>query len=252
MNYSTSTKQQYRYWCRRLMRHAHAPSLKDISFDEMTAFFRSLSHTSQRTAWNAWNAIHAAFHHADIWPSLTPEFRKQFEREFLSLRPLKLPRTFPLADTLFIPPDDCEAWLSAVSPVSMQLACWLCYDPGLDAAFVARLTIDAAKVIHIPATQQNALRQQIARAACERSPFLFPSPRDATQPVKPMALTQALRRARKGLTLPGGAGFRLIRTVGIVTRLREDGAHPHQIMREAGIHDRRGFQRYVTLARRGI
>ncbi len=248
MNYSTNTKQQYRQWCRRLMRHAHAPTLRDISFDDITAFFLSLAHTSPRTAWNAWNAIHAAFHHADIWPTLTPEFREQFDREFLSLRPRKLPRTFPLADTSMISPDACEAWLSAVSPASMRLACWLCYDPGLDAAFVARLTLDAAKLIRVPATQQDALRQQIARATIERSPFLFPSPRDAMQPVKPMALTQALRRARVGLSLPIGAGFRVLRVVGIVRRLREDGVDPNQVMREAGIHDRRVFRRYCDIA----
>lgn len=229
------------------MRHANAPSLKDISFDGITSFFRSLAHTSERTAWNAWNAIHAAFHHADIWPTLMQEFRERFEREFLGLRPRKLPRTLPMADTSMISPDACEAWLSAVSPASMRLACWLCYDPGLDAAFVARLTLDTVSLVSVPTTQQDAFKQQIARATCERSPYLFPSPRDATQPVKPMALTQALRRARTDMSLPIGAGFRVLRVVGIVRRLREDGVDPNQVMREAGIHDRRVFRRYYEL-----
>lgn len=248
---NTNSKSQYRYWARRFLRESAVSRLRDASFEDMSRFFLSLADKSPRTVWNAWNAIYAAFHAPTVWPELSPDFREQFERDFLSLRPRKLPKTLPLCDTIMISPDEAERWLTAVSPASLRLACWLCYDPGLEASFVAGLTLDVLPLLAVPDSQQDALTQQIQRAKAEQTPYLFFG-RDTSQPVKPLALSQALRRAavrlrQKGVILPTGAGFRLLRAVGIVRRLREDGADPNQVMREAGMIDRQAFQRYVVL-----
>lgn len=249
-----NSRATYRYWARRFLRETDTPRLRDASFETLTRWFASLRGKSPRTVWNAWNALSAAFHAPTVWPELTPGFREQFDRKFLSLRPRTLPKTLPLCDTALMSPDDIERWVLAVSPASLRLACWLCYDPALDATLVAGLTLDMLPLVGVPASQQAALTQQIQRAKAEQSPYLFFG-RDATQPVKPLALTQALRRAavrlrKDGMRLPIGAGFRLLRTVGIVRRLR-DGIDPNQVMREAGILDRQAFQRYVKFAQAG-
>lgn len=248
---NANTKTQYRYWARRFLRDTSTPRLRDASFEAVTQFFLSLSDQSPRTAWNAWNALNAAFHAPTVWPELTPEFREQFDRDYLSLRPHCLPKTLPLCDTSLMSPDEAERWLLAVSPASLRLACWLCYEPGLDASFVAGLTLDMLPLVAVPASQRAEMKQQVLRAKAEQSPYLFFG-RDTAQPVKPLALTQALRRAAgrlrtEGVTVPTGAGFRLLRTVGIVRRLREDGLDPNQVMREAGLADRVTFRRYVAL-----
>lgn len=243
-----TTRREYTYWVRRLRRFAHTTTSPNITLDRLSAFFTSLRerNNAPKTVRVAWSAVYK--HFIAILPQMPIAFQAGFSVTMQSCYPKRIGRSLLLRDTQLVAPDVIEAWLQAITPMHHQLIAWLCYCPGLSAEHAVALRLTDAQALIIPEHLRVWFRLYCHKLYSQHAVWLFPG-RDGRH-IGTSTFFKALERAKAGQGLPSGTGVRLIRTVGIVKRLREDGADPNLVMLESGVKTRQSFLPYLKLAMR--
>jgi hypothetical protein len=238
-----TSRKTYSTWIRRLLAVSQRSDRHSVTLTDVEQFFLKLADTYQnspKTCRVAYYAIRR--HYTKCLPEMPEAFQRGFEQILRACKP-QSSRSLPLPDTALIRPEEAEAWLQAIANPILQSMAWLCYNPGLMAQAICELPPESGKYLPIPEHLQSFWGEHLRTVKREKSRRLFP--------YTVHSLYKALNAGKHAAGfLQSGAGVRLLRTVGIIRLLREDGRDPNQVMREAGILTRQAFLPYLKLAGR--
>lgn len=216
--YAPATWKTYLGWLGQLKTFATQPKAEHITVAQIEAWLVSITHLSPRSQMNARQAIRAIYYHV-LWPRLTNEFRQEFllrihnhlKSRHRTGRWKKRLGKLPAPDVQLPTPENCECWLSLLTPGKPQRACITVYAKGLPP--------------HIAATQQKT-----------------------SVPAMQKALRQARARARIiGINIGTGSGLRAIRCVAILNRIQH-GEDPLRICQAVKLRSIASLKPYLRLA----
>lgn len=232
---SDSTRQQYYYQLRRLLKFAGVKKVKAVTFDGLHDFLVDAANRySPRTCAGIYTALRHIFN-AVYGDSLPKEFAR-----LLSTRP-KQPKTLPGGEYDILTEATIRQWCENAPP-AYQAACALLYEPGLSMAQAVSLTPESVihygsqvivdgKRLPVWSPFRSRLFRQAQLAKAQEQVWLIPSPRGGH--VGAAALKKALHDA-KPPELGDGYGVRCLRGSYLLHQFSR-GRGPAELMWQLGL-----------------